>query len=270
MTGVRDAAREAHENPVLRALARCGFVASGLVHLLVGGIALVLAFGGSGSGDQSGALAAIAGAPAGFVLLWIIAVSLAALALWTLTDAFLARPEGDAGDRARAWGRRATLLGRAIAYGAIGVGSASVAIGARHDPDAAAEGASRDLLHIPGGPIVLGLVGVVIGAVGIGFVATGITRGFRKQMHIPDDAGGRTTVALGVIGYVGEGVALVLVGILLMVAAVKVNPDDAGGTDAALKALVALPAGTVGVGAIGLGLIAFGLFSALRARYDRV
>lgn len=52
--------------------------------------------------------------------------------------------------------------------------------------------------------------------------------------------------------------------------AITLDPAAAGGTDAALRALLATPFDPVAVGAIGVGLIAYGLFSALRARFDRV
>ena len=60
-------AREAEQNTPLRALARGGYAANGLVHILIGIIALVVAFGGDGATDQSGALMVIAAAPLGFV-----------------------------------------------------------------------------------------------------------------------------------------------------------------------------------------------------------
>ncbi len=270
MPDAHAAAAEARHNPALRAVARAGFVAVGCVHILIGVIAIVLAFGGRADSDQSGALAAIAGAPLGVAGLWIIAVALWALAVWMIADGLMASTHGDAERRAKGWGRRLTAWGRGVAYAAVGAGAASVALGARRDSDESAQSASRDLLHVPGGPIVLGLIGLVVAGVGVGFVVNAITRGFTKRMTIPDTRTGNAVTALGVIGYVAEGVALLLVGLLLVVAAVTVDPERAGGTDAALKALLEKPVGPWAVGAIGVGLIAYGLFSALRAKYDRV
>lgn len=58
-----DAAEEVAEHPVFEGLARAGFVVSGLVHLLIGAIALRIALGSGGEADQSGALRSIASAP---------------------------------------------------------------------------------------------------------------------------------------------------------------------------------------------------------------
>lgn len=270
MPDAHDAAAEARRNPALRALARTGFVAVGIVHILIGSIALILALGGRAESDQSGALGAIASAPLGVFGLWAIAVTLWALALWMIADGLLTDTHGEGKDRAQGWSRRLTSWGRAAAYAAVGVGAASAALGARKDSDESAQNASRDLLHVPGGPIVLGAVGVIVAAVGVGFIVNAVTRGFTKRMEIPGGATGRAVTALGVVGYVAEGVALGLVGVLLVVAAVTVDPERAGGTDAALKALLETPVGPWAVGAIGIGLIAYGLFNGLRSRYDRV
>lgn len=270
MSQAREKAAQVRENPAVRAVARLGFIAAGLVHILIGIIALVLAFGGRADGDQSGAMRALAGAPLGFVALWVIAIALWALAVWTAVDAFVTRTGHGTKQRAKGWGTRLKNLGRAVAYLAVGSGAAAVALGARNDSDESAQSASRDVLNVPGGPIVLGVVGVVIAAIGIGFVVSAFTRGFTKQMSIPDTAFGRTFTTLGVIGYLAEGAALLLVGILILIAAIKLDPSAAGGTDAALKALLATPFGPWAVGAIGIGLIAYGLFSALRSRFDRV
>jgi hypothetical protein len=54
------------------------------------------------------------------------------------------------------------------------------------------------------------------------------------------------------------------------VAAAKVDPEEAGGLDAAISALIALPAGPWLVGAVGVGLIGYGLFCFFRARFARL
>jgi hypothetical protein len=55
-----------------------------------------------------------------------------------------------------------------------------------------------------------------------------------------------------------------------VVAAVKVDPQQATGLDGALRSLASLPFGQVLLIAIGIGLIAFGLYTFVRARFARV
>ncbi|RLK47544.1 DUF1206 domain-containing protein [Microbacterium telephonicum] len=262
---IRAAAREAESTPALRALARGGFAANGAVHVLIGILILVVAFGGDGESDQAGAFKAVAAAPLGFALLWVLAIALWGLAAWHTLDAFLAP-----GDGAQKWGRRASEGGQALVFAALGVIAASVALGARPDADESAETASRGVLAIPGGVFLLGAVGLGIGVAGVAFVVMGVLRSFRKKMSIPSGALGRTVTVLGVVGFVAKGVALGIIGVLLVVAAVKVDPGAAGGLDAAVQTLLSLPAGPWLAGIVGAGLIAYGVFCGFRARYARL
>ncbi|WP_454137749.1 DUF1206 domain-containing protein [Microbacterium paulum] len=276
----RSAARQVEASRLVRALARGGYAASGAVHVLIGLLVLTLAFGGSGEADQSGALRAIAGAPLGLAVLWIIAVLLWALALYHLIEAFVLRG-GGATEKTAAlktalttalttWGRRISEAGQAVVFAALGTVAASVALGARTEGNRSAEDASRGVLALPGGDIVLGLVGLGVAAGGVAFVVMGVMRSFENKMSIPKDGVGPFVTTLGVVGYIAKGVALAIVGVLLVVAAVTSDASQAGGLDDAFDTLHGLFLGPVLVGLVGAGFIAYGLFLFFRARYARL
>jgi hypothetical protein len=264
-------AREAESSTVFEALARAGYVANGIIHGLIGVIVIVIASGGRGEGDQAGAMKAVAGAPAGFVVLWLIAIGLGALGVWHAAEGLLARdPSGDGKGAARKWSRRLAEWGQAAVYLVLAVIAAAVAVGARPDGEETAEEASRGLLQIPGGPILLAVIGLAIGIGGIVFVVMGIMRSFRRRMRIPGGGVGRALTALGIFGFVAKGVALVIVGVLLVIAAVAPDADAAGGLDGAVDALLALPLGPVLAWIVGVGFLAYGVFTIARARYARM
>ena len=109
-------ARRARANPVLRGLARGGYLASGLIQLIVGVIAIEVALHRtSSSADQSGALADLAKAPGGPVLLWIVTVGALALALWLAIAGALEHGT----DGKDTWGRRIRDWAKAVVYAAI-------------------------------------------------------------------------------------------------------------------------------------------------------
>ena len=265
-TEVKHVARETEASRGFRGVARAGYAANGCVHILVGVIALVVALGGHGETDQAGALKAIGAAPLGFIALWALAIALLGLGLYHLLEGVLAF----GGDAARKWGRRVSEWGQAIVFVALGLLSASIALGAHPDGDKSAEDASRGVLAIPGGPFVLGLIGLGIGIGGIAFIVMGVRRSFEKLMSIPEGPFGNGVKTFGIVGYIAKGVALIIVGILLVVAAVKVDPGAAGGLDAAINALLAVWLGPLIVGIVGVGLIAYGVFCFFRARYARL
>ena len=76
-----DASQQAMDSKPFRVLLTVGLIAYGVVHILIGWIALQIAwFGGGGEeASQKGALAQIAGGPFGATLLWITVIGLFAL-----------------------------------------------------------------------------------------------------------------------------------------------------------------------------------------------
>ena len=258
-------ARRATSHPFFRTLARSGYAANGIVHLLIGAIVLAAGAGG-GESDQTGAFRAIADAPLGFVALWVLTVGLAALAIWYVVEGVLT----DEDDARKRWARRAGEWAKALVYAAVGYSAASVALGAGSSGDEGAQNASSTVLTLPGGPILLGVAGLVIVVIGTAFVVRGVKRSFRKKLRMPTGTTGRIVTVLGVVGYVAKGVALAIVGILIVTAAVQVDPSEAGGLDRAISSLVALPFGRWLVGAAGIGFIAYGVYCFFRARYARL
>ena len=70
------------------ALARAGLVARGVIYLLIGWVALMLALGRSNNeADQRGALQTLAHKHFGSLALWLLAIGFAAYALWRLSEA---------------------------------------------------------------------------------------------------------------------------------------------------------------------------------------
>lgn len=260
---MKSAARSAERKTPLRVLARGGYVASGLIHLLIGGLAFALAWSGRGETDQAGALTAIASAPLGFAALWAVAMLLWALGVYHGIHGVALRIE----HRPKRWARRVAEWGQAALFIAMGVVAAAVAVGARPDPDSSAREASRGLLTFPGGPVLLGLIGAGVAVGGIAWIVMGVRRSFRNRVTLPPGAPGTAIAAIGVLGFVVKGIALAVVGVLLVEAALQRNPRAAGGLDAAIESLRSLPLGGAVVAVMAVGFTAYGVFCVFRARY---
>ena len=87
---------------------------------------------------------------------------------------------------------------------------------------------------------------------------------------MPAGGAGAAVTVVGVAGYVGKGIALGVVGVLVVVGAAMADPRAASGLDGALTELVTKPYGELLVWAAGAGFIVYGLFCVLRARYARL
>ena len=70
MKTAADAAEDITNSRALELVARAGFAVSGILHLLIGVVAIRLAMGGEGKADVSGAVQQLASQPAGPLLLW--------------------------------------------------------------------------------------------------------------------------------------------------------------------------------------------------------
>jgi len=264
MTTPSAAANKAQDSAAFEIAARAGYVVLGLLHLLIGAIAVSIATGaGGGNADQSGALQQVASAPAGILLLWVIVIGLAALAVWQLAEAIV---EQDS-DVKKRWAHRAKFIGTAVAYAAIAFTALTLALGGSSSSSQSSQTMSAQLLSHPAGVVLLVVIGLGVAAVGAAFVVRGITKAFEKHMSIPGGVAGRGIRVFGMVGYVAKGVAVGVAGVLFVVAALTHDPSNAGGLDSALRSLAGLPFGQVVLWLVGAGLIVYGLFCFARARY---
>lgn len=263
---VESAARSASRSRPFQIGARLGYAVNGLLHILIGAIAIGIARGAGGEADASGALSGLAATPGGVFVLWTIVVGLAALGLWQVTEAILVPSP----DPKRKWGHRAIELGKAVVYLAIAGAALGFAMGGSSDSGGDAQGLTATLLATPGGIVVLVIVGLAVCVVGGVFVVMGIGKKFTKDLTVPSGTVGRVVVGLGVVGYAAKGIALGVVGILFLVAAFTVDASESTGLDGALKALVELPFGPAILIVVAIGLIAYGLYSFVRARRARL
>src|ERR1700759_569216 len=76
-------ARRASDSPAAHLLARAGLTARGVIYILVGWVALLVALGHSSQeADQQGALHLLAGKSYGLVSLWLLGIGFPAYPLW--------------------------------------------------------------------------------------------------------------------------------------------------------------------------------------------
>ena len=267
-TRAAGAADDATDSRGFLLAARAGYVAAGLLHIMIGVIALRVATGGSGSADQSGAVAALAGSPGGTVLLWACFLGCAALAVFLFSEIFFGATQRSDRDRLK---HRVKMGGQAVVYGAIGAVFGTYALGGTSDSSGSTQSLSARLMAHPAGTVLLIVVGLGLVVAGAFFVHRGVTRSFRENLkRLPPGTAGRAVLWLGTAGYAAKGVALAVLGVLVVVATVRSDPEQSSGLDGALKALQEQPFGAWILGAVALGLICYGVFMVVRARYQRM
>ncbi|WP_240036803.1 DUF1206 domain-containing protein [Orlajensenia leifsoniae] len=262
----KDAARSAKDSTVLKVLARLGFVVNGVLHLLIGLIAIGVAVGNSGEADQSGALQQLSGAPGGVFLLWFVVLGFVALGAWQVVTAVL--PPRDRNTKRAV--HVVKELGKGIVYLALAGTALTFALGGSSSSSQSNQQFSAKILAAPGGVFLILLIGVVIVGIGGYFVYKGITAKFTEDIVPPAGTLGKVTLIVGRVGYIAKGIALAIVGVLFGVAAVTHDASKATGLDGALKSLVELPFGVAVLVAAGVGLIFYAVYLFFRARYAKL
>lgn len=267
------ARRAATSQPVIW-LARLGYAARGIVYLIIGGLAIKLATGFGGKiTDQHGALQAISQEPFGKFLLVIVAIGLVGYALWKFIEAFF--DTDSVGTRAKGMVGRVGDVATGIAYALLALGAISIITGSGNggkSSNASTQDWTAKLLHNPFGVFLVVVIGLIVIAVAAYLFYRAYAADFRKRLNLSSLSPQWRNWAIlsGRFGYAALGVVYGIVGIFLIVAAVKNNASQAKGLSGALQVLIHQPFGPVLLAVVALGLIAYGIFSFVEARYRRL
>jgi hypothetical protein len=265
------AGRRTAHSKTLELLGRAGLAARGVMYVIIGWIAIQVAFGDAGhQADQTGALRLLGRNPAGEVALWLLVIGFAGMCLWRLAEAIF----GAAGPDGRKATARLSAVARVLIYGfiAYGVLKYALGVGGPKSSDQQSVDLTATLMSHPGGRVAVVAAGVVLAIAGLAFAFSAWQKRFFKKLDTSQMSPRAQTVVtwLGRVGGIARGVVFVTAGIFLIVAAVDAQPQQAKGVDSALRALAHTPLGPWLLLVVAIGLIMFGAFSCCEARWRRV
>ena len=179
---VKQEAGAVTHNRWVEGLARFGYVVRGLLYIVVGILAVQVAFGAGGATtDKKGAIEVIGAQPFGKFLLVIMLVGLVGYSLWGLVRAFLDPLKR--GTKPKGLAQRAGYLVSALAYGSLiaptfsfiqGGGQSG---GSQGSPDLTAK-----LLSVPFGQWLVAIFGLVGMVGGLGQMWLAVTADFEKDL----------------------------------------------------------------------------------------
>lgn len=251
--------------------ARVGYMAKGLVYLVVGGLATRAAVGWGGRAtDTRGALRTMGRQQhVGDLLLGLVAVGLAAYVFWRLAQSLLDL-DGKGGDL-KGILVRIGYLGSGLTYAGLAVTAAGMALGG-------GDGGSGDNVRTwTGHALADPDRWWVVAAVGAGVLVAGLyqlykaySAKFMKRLRLTAPNRREWVLRVGRVGLVARGVTFGVIGWFLIRAGLHVNAGEARGLAGALRYLRAQDYGPWMLGGVGLGLIAYGLFSIVEGRYRQI
>ena len=265
----KDGAEAAARSDSFEWLARAGFIARGLIYVIVGVLAVQLAAGvGGTTASQQGAMRAIAAQPFGRVLLIVVAIGLGGYALWRLTRALLGH--GREGSDTNL--ERLAALGSGIVYSGLCAIAVEIALGAGSSGSSGAQKTTAGVFGWPAGTWLVGIAGAVLIGIALYQGYRGISRDFLEDSKTEQMSAAvkRWIKWIGTIGHLARMVVFGLIGTFLIKAAVDFNSNTAVGLDGALARLAHQSYGPLLLGLVAAGLVAFGLYSLSDARYRRI
>jgi hypothetical protein len=257
-------------NPWIQAWARLGFAAGGIVYLVIGILAILVA---SAKYDRpqgpEGAIARISTQPFGHILLAVVMVGLFGYAVWCFIQAIFDADHD--GNDLKGIGLRIGEFCSGIAYLSLAI----LAFHRMRDEPAQQKSAAHwtaKLMARSWGASIVELAGVVLVIVGIGLVFYAAQERFRKYLRLSEVSVSdrEWIIQFGKWGYSAQGIVFCLIGAFLISAAIYSDPRKARGLDEALQWLAQQTYGPWLLGIVAAGLSAYGLFMLVEAKYRRL
>lgn len=248
-----------------------GWVAKGVVYLALAYLVLQTAFGSAPQeASTTGALQYIAQRSPGKFALIVLGIGLLAYAVGRILEVTtLARSGVDAKDKAV--GVVLALFYASLALTAFSIvgraGSGSSGGGSSNQ-----EQGSALLLGLPGGRVLVGLIGLAVIAFGFYEAYKGVKEDFLGTLRMGEMSSGMrsATHKIGTAAYVTKGAIYALLGFFLLQSALTYDPGKARGLDAALGEVSQQSWGRVVLALVALGLTAYAVFAFIESRYRRV
>jgi hypothetical protein len=270
----RDGEGEApHAPQAVRGVARMGLVARAGFYLLLAGLAVNLLVGvgngqgqgGGGQANANGALTQVVRAPVGFALLAGAALGFAVFGVVRIAGAVRDHRHGRL--------RRVSTAGQGVVYLGMAAATTSFVFGSRGTGSEQQQRSTvAKLIGLPFGRALLAAVGLVVLGMCAWQVVVAVRGHFADSLK-GEEMGRRTrrlTLATARIGIPARALAIAPVGMFLLVAAARADPEQAKGLDALLLDASRNPVGRALVVLAAAGFVVFALYSLLEARYRQV
>lgn len=250
--------------------ARAGLAARGVVYLIVAALALTAVFGaGGGGGDPSPASAfrKVETAPAGQILLALLALGLLLYSLWRFAQGIL-DPENE-GAGAKGLLARAGCLASGVSHFLL-AGSAVLILLGRNEGGGggATQSFAQFMLGQPFGRAVLAAAGLALAASG----AAQIWRAWKLQYEkkLAPSPAVRRLRPLTRFGVGGRGALFILIGGFIAAAGLHTDASEAGGLAETFAWLRNQPYGVWLYALAAVALLGYGVYSFIEARYRRI
>jgi hypothetical protein len=248
---------------------RFGLISKGIVYCLMGLLSVLAAFGLSReNGDKAEAFKVIYEQPFGKIILLAIGMGLLGFVMLRCFQAF--KDIDNKGNDMKGIFNRIGYALSALLYLGLGAYAFKLVIsGIGGSESDSRQFVVSKVLGYPGGEYMVGIAGLVVMGMGIYQIIRGVTGKFMKHIQLVRSNMKDFFKKAGTVGYISRGIVLVIIGYFLFHAALKSNSNEAQGTGAAFDFLQN-NFGSVMMALVALGLIGYGIFTFVKAKYQKI
>lgn len=260
-------------HPGFEKLARFGYAAKGIVYFVVGLLAAQAAIGAGGrTTDTSGALQEIVVQPFGKFLLSLVTLGILGYVLWRLAQALIDPEQTGQSNSAKRIVQRIGFLISAFGYSGLAITAVKLILGSGGTDGEAKEDWTKLILAQPLGQWLVGLVGAIVFGVGVSYFYQAYTAKFQRHFKLNQMSATerKWTKWLGQFGIAARGVVFCIIGLFVVIAALRSDATQVKGLGEALAVLAQQPYGAWILGIVALGLIAYSIYSLIQARYRSI
>lgn len=254
-------------NTLLRLIARFGYIARGLVYLVVGAIAINAAIDLEQAKDVHGAMRTIVQQQFGVPVLLGVGLGMAAYSVWRFAQSLF--DVDSHGFGVRGSGVRLGMLVSALLHLGLGYEAVKIALSIGSSQGTPVRAEVAYVFALPLGQWLVAGGAICIGIAGFAQLYKGATAGFRRWFQA-SDAAMLWIDPIGRFGLCARGLLFVVISVFVAYAAITFVPGKAVGLQGALLWIQALTFGRWLLGACGIGLFAFGVYSVIEAFVRRV
>lgn len=269
-----ETAEEIVSHPYTKRFAEFGFYTKGFLFIVIGILALLVAFGQRGGEltDPTGALTVVAQFTFGKILLIVFIIGAISHGIWNIL-----RGAADVDNAGKDWQgivRRCIAVGTGFFYIFLAwsawsiVTTANVAV----QNGAVQKTLTAIFLALPLGAVLVFLIGLSVIGAGFSECYRGVTGKFKEDFRVYEMEGYKRRVVgvLGALSFTARAVIYGLMGYFFIVAAIYSDANEAVGIDGALQILAATAYGKALLFLTAVGLLCHGILSLYEARYRRI
>ena len=262
-----------HEsNEWIEKLARFGFIAKGVIYVLLGILAVMAAVGQGSSqqADRNGVLQLIFEQPFGRILAILLVIGVIGYAIWRFIEAI--KDPYQVGSDSKGMLKRVGYFVSGLIYTGFALSIIRLLAGSGSGNSNSRQTLTAKVLQMDAGPFLVILAGVIVIIVGIVQFYRAYKTEFNKRLNtqsLSSDVKEWIT-RIGRIGYTARGIVWLIVGFFVVRAGMESDASEVKGSQGVFSFLEQLSYGQWILLAVAIGVVAYGIFQFVKARYYQI